>query len=179
MKRRRLAATGLSCIEALIALLVLSLGLLELGRLMARQLAEARNSNAHAIAVQHIAALQESMALNRPAALADAYALAWGGNRVATLDCDKVACDAGQRADHDLAGWRKSLRAALPSADARVFRAGAMSDEIGIAVAWPANERAMTPADAARQSALLDVTLAGSGTDCPATKVCHVVYARP
>ena len=152
-------------VEALVALLVLSLGLLALGHLLVRHLGENRVASARAVATQHIDALRDSIALN---ASAD-YSLDWQAVRVATVDCLRAGCSAAQTADHDLAAWRASLVLALPGADARVFRASPDARQTGIAVAWPASDT----------GAAAEAVPPLAGVECPANFLCHVLYFQP
>jgi type IV pilus assembly protein PilV len=152
----RHAKAGFALIESLVALILLSLGLLGLGRLLARELAETRITNARAVALQHIDAIGESLSLNARA-LNTPGAPDWA----------------------ELAEWRAALGAALPGATAAVFRSTTDILQVGIAVAWPANERAMSALDAEMQAALLAVSTTNSGFACPAGFLCQVAYVRP
>ena len=165
-------------IEAMVAALVLAIGLLGLGHLLARQLAELRQGNARAIALQHIDALGENMRLNASAARAGLYALAWNVSPHAATDCRLAPCSPAQLANHDLDLWFRSLRAALPMAQGMVTAVPA-SPQIAIGVAWPSNERAMTAIDAALQAALTEVTAAAVGIECPTGFLCHVGHVLP
>jgi len=178
MTTRPAHQSGFSMIEAMVAALVLAIGLLGLGHLLARQLVELRQGNTRAIALQHIDALGENMRLNASAARAGLYTLAWNASRRPSIDCQIAACGPGQLADHDLDLWVRSLRAALPLAQGMVTSVPA-SPQIAIGVAWPTNERAMTAIDAALQAALTDVTAATTGIDCPAGFLCHVGHVLP
>lgn len=165
-------------LEALVAGLVLGIGLVGLGLLLARQLVELRRDAAHASAVQHIDSLRDSMRINREATLQGRYGMAWNQWRSASVDCRLVACNAAQLADHDLDLWGRSLRGVLPSSQATVV-GSAGSPQLIIGVAWPANERAMTPADLALQTALTEVSAAAHGIDCPPAHLCHVGHVQP
>ncbi|MCZ2495480.1 type IV pilus modification protein PilV [Xylophilus sp. Kf1] len=178
MREKSCRQSGFSMIEAMVAALVLAVGLLALGHLLVRQLVELRQGNARAIALQHVHALAESMLLNAGAARSGRYALAWNTARAATADCRSSSCDAEQLADHDLDLWVRSLRAALPSAQGTVTALPA-STQIAIGVAWRSQERAMSPADAALQTSLTEVTAAATGIECPAGFSCHVGHVSP
>ncbi len=169
---RRAHEHGASMIEALVALAVLCLGMLGLGQLMARQLAADRVNAARAVALQHIDLLRDSMALNTAAVRAGDYALQWTADRSASADCMAVACTARQIADHDLAGWRASLRDALPGSRATVFP-GAAPGQWGIAVAWPEMSRSSSGGSLEAPAG------PPTGVDCPPTYLCHVAYVQP
>lgn len=176
MPRVRSRQAGFALIEAVLALLVLCVGLLGAGRLVARQLAETRTANARATAVQYIDMLGEDMAGNPLASAAGKYLLAWDALRAPTADCLAAPCTAPQLADFQLAQWLASLQIALPGARATIFAPAGAPLQTGIAVAWPANERQMDDKDAALQAALLDMAVAHSGIDCPVLHLCHVAY---
>ena len=146
---------GFAMLDALVALLVLSLGLLALGSCMARQLAGLRATAARHVALQFIDAAAGHLSLS-PA----------GG--------------AGDLPEQELPpGWRADLQAALPGARAHVFRTDAVPPQVGIFLAWPANERHMSAEDRQRQQALLAPALAGTGDACPPELLCHVAYVGP
>lgn len=178
MNTRLARQSGFSMIEAMVAALVLAIGLLGLGHLLARQLVELRQGNARAIALQHIDALGENMRLNASAAQSGLYALAWNASRLPATDCRLASCNPAQLADHDLDLWLRSLRAALPLAQGMVTVVPA-SPQIAIGVAWPANERPMTAIDAAVQAALTEVTTATTAIECPAGHLCHAAHVQP
>ncbi|WPB59301.1 hypothetical protein [Xylophilus sp. GOD-11R] len=152
MAHRRLQA-GFGTIDSLIALLVLSLGLLGVARLMTRQLVDTRGTSQRAHALQYIAAIDDSMALHRPAPRADG-----------SLEWD------------DLNNLRHGLRSAMPGADATVFQSDTDARQVGIAITWPANQRWIPVAEAALDAAPFAVTLANSGFDCPTRRLCQVSY---
>lgn len=178
MKPRFPGQSGFSMIEAMVAALVLAVGLLGLGHLLARQLAELRQGNARAIALRHIDALAENMRLNASAARAGLYAVAWEASPRPTTDCRLTPCSPAQLAGHDLDLWVRSLQAALPLARGMVTAVPA-STQIAIGVAWPANERAMPALEAASQAALTGVTAAATGIECPDGFICHVGHVQP
>lgn len=168
---------GLSLVESLVALVVLALGIMGLAGVQARMLAESRTANHRATAIGFIDDLSNRILLNRDAAMANSYALAWSATRTA-VDCTATAatpCTGAQLAQSDLNLWRLALRAALPGANARVFQSPTDPRQIGIAVAWSANERTSD----ADYNLPFAITAANSGTNCPANSICHVVYVQP
>lgn len=162
--------SGLALIEALVAMLVLSLGVGALVWTQARQLADGRNTSARAMAVLLAQDLGNRMLFNREAAASGHYQLGWG-ERPAAATCHD-ACSGATLAGADLSAWREALAQSLPAGDAHVFSAGAATHRIGIAISW---DFGSLP-DPALQ-ALLSVDAALQGIDCPAHRSCHVVYA--
>jgi type IV pilus assembly protein PilV len=173
-KRFHKLQRGMSLIESLIALVVLAVGVMGLAGLQARMLVESRTANHRAVAIGFIDDLSNRMLLNRDAAMANSYTLAWNGTK-AKKDCTTAPCTGADLAQSDLNLWRLALRAALPNANARVFPSTTDPRQIGIAVAWSANERSTD----AKYNDPFVTTNAKSGTNCPANSICHVVYVQP
>lgn len=197
---------GLTLIESLVALVILALGVLGLAGVQTRVLVESRTTNSRAIAIGLIDDLNNRMLLNRDAAVGvpispgfanaidSAYATAgWLVPPVAAttatpdpLDCratgTPVVCTPTQLAQNDLMAWRRAVAAAFPSGQVNVFNSTRDRRQLGIAIAWPANERALANAtDDAIAAAPLTVTATsrGGGVVCPNTFICHIVYAQP
>jgi type IV pilus assembly protein PilV len=170
---------GISLIEALVALMVLALGIMALAGVQTRLLAESRTSNSRVVAVGLIDDLNNRMLLNRNAALADGYALAWGAAATTAQDCVSNTCTAAQLAQSDLNQWRAALAAALPGADATVFLSPNDARQIGIAIAWKANEGKAADTDSTKYTSPFSVTATLSGVDCPANSICHFAYVQP
>lgn len=188
---------GLTLIEALVALVILALGVLGLAGVQTRVLVENRTANSRAIAIGLIDDLNNRMLLNRDAAVGvpispgvandidSAYTtpgwLAPPPAATATtpdpLDCRATAtpviCTPNQLAQNDLMAWRRAVAAAFPSGQVSVFNSAIDRRQIGIAIAWPANERsgvAATP---------FALTVDNNGVACPNNFICHIVYAQP
>jgi type IV pilus assembly protein PilV len=186
--------SGLSLIEALVALVVLALGVMGLAGVQTRLLVETRTSNSRATAIGLIDDLSNRMLLNRVAAVgqpSSAYTLAWSSAPPTTppsnqVDCSvgAVVCTAAQLALSDLFAWRTAVAAAFPGSQATVFNSPTDQRQIGIAIGWPANERklgntAAPTADDTLAAAPFAVTLNTNGTNCPMSLICHVVYVQP
>lgn len=169
---------GISLIESLVAIVVLALGIMGLAGVQARMLVESRTSNYRAIAVGLIDDLNNRMLLNRTAALAGSYTLAWGATKTAQ-DCLTTLCSGANLAQSDLNLWRASVVAALPGGNANVFLSPTDSRQIGIAVAWSANESKAADADSTTYNSPFAVTTGSQGTDCPTNSICHIVYVQP
>lgn len=88
---------GLSLIESLVALLVLTLGVMGLAGVQGRMLAETRTSNARAIAVGLIDDIANRMAVNRDQAMAAGYNFGWANAWPAGIDCTVAPCSNAQR----------------------------------------------------------------------------------
>ena len=172
---------GMSLIESLVALLVLALGIMGLAGVQARMLAENRTTNSRAIAVGLIDDLTNRMLLNRNAALTGSYDvgfLAGAAIAAVAVNCSSVACTPDQMALSDLNTWRTTMRSLLgPGSDSAVFRPVSDLNQIGIMIAWTANE-GKDGSGGIRDKTMFNVT-SGTATDCPADSICHLVYVRP
>ncbi len=171
---------GLSLIESLIALVVLAVGVMGLAGLQARMLVESRTANHRAVAIGFIDDLSNRMLLNRDAALAKSYEWAWAGDVKSIkppVNCAAAQCTGANLALSDLKSWLEALQAALPNANANVFQSTTDARQIGIAVAWSANERNKDVDYNKPFEVIKDKK--GLGTKCPDDFICHVVYIQP
>jgi len=144
------AQTGFTLIEVLIAVLVLSLGLLGMAGLQATSL---KNNNAAATRGQATLLAYDvidRMRANRAAALAGSYDNSFGtAPTSAGTDCQSTDCDANAMAAYDLNQWRCLLgkwsattvcadtldidRGLLADGDGAISRSG---NEITVSVRW-------------------------------------------
>src|SRR5499427_10450192 len=119
---RRPGQGGFTLLEVLIALLVLSIGLLGIGKLM--MLSARANDSAYmrsqATALAYT--MLDAMRANRQAAIVQGYDTAMGVFPVATGCGTTVAapCNSSQQAQNDLSQWGTSLAAALPAGQGSV-----------------------------------------------------------
>jgi type IV pilus assembly protein PilV len=118
----RLGTRGFTLLEVLVALLVLSIGLLGIGKLM---MLSARANDSAYMRTQATAlgyTILDAMRANRQAAILQGYDTGMGvvpglpgcGTTVAT------ACTSGQQAQNDLAQWGNALTAQLPTGQGSV-----------------------------------------------------------
>ncbi len=188
---------GLTLIEALVALVILALGVLGLAGVQTRLLVESRTTNSRALAIGLIDDLSNRLLLNRDAAIGkpispqnsavvpSAYTLAWSadpGTAADPTDCRDNAnqCTGAQLATYDLMAWRRAVAAVFPGGQAIVFNSANDQRQIGIAIAWPENERKLgSTADDALAKNPLTITAVGQGIACPNTLICHFVYVQP
>lgn len=185
---------GATMLEALVALLVLMLGVLGLARLQVATLMEARHANARSVAVQAASDLLDRMQVNRAARFSSPafgiYVTAWAQPSVPTVDCLTDPCSSTQMAAFDVWQWKQSLAQQLPDGSATVFRSTSDPSQLGVLLAWSAIQaRNQDSADAgnallyAAADALLDAAgNVGTGVateNCPAQRICHLVYLRP
>lgn len=115
-----LSAHGFTLVEVLVALLVLSIGLLGIAKLSFSSVQS--NSSAYMRGQASALAQQilDDMHANRDQAVTQAYDVPFGTIPVAGLDCSLAACTAGQTTTYDQAQWKSFIAAALPEGDGKV-----------------------------------------------------------
>lgn len=130
---------GMALMEALVALFVLTFGVLGLLWLHQQALLQQRQQLLRSVATGIGDDFAERMRMNTPQRAL--YAKAWGNTSSATVDCSSVPC-----ARQDLATWdRQQLQLAvqnqLPEGDVAVFALAGPTNWWGVTVAWrDANE---------------------------------------
>lgn len=155
----------MALMEALVALLVLTFGVLGLLWLHQQALLQQRQQLMRSVAAGIADDLAERMRMNAPQRAL--YAKAWGNTHSATADCTSVAC-----ARQDLAAWdtqqlQLTLQSQLPEGDVAVFALSNASNGWGIVVAW-------------RDASETYRTDSAFGTPpCPAQMSCWRLFFRP
>ena len=165
----------------MIALLLLSGGILGLAFILTRLQTDSRSATHRVTALRLIEDLHARMLLNAEGTRANRYLLTWQDNPSQQNNCTAQACDATALAAFDLGQWRAEVARQLPRGQARIFRSVAEPRQVGIAVAWAANESHL--ADQAPdylQPFSIDAALpAGDAAPCPIGAICHVAYIEP
>jgi type IV pilus assembly protein PilV len=119
-------------IEVLVALLVLSIGLIGVAALQANALQANHGSQMRSQATNLAYDIADRMRANRAAALNNAYV-----GEYDAVNCPSSAGDlpslSGSLADRDLTEWRVALACGLPSGRARITRDG---DDFVIRIRW-------------------------------------------
>ena len=100
---------GFTLVEALVALVVLSIGLLGVAKLVLGAVHADDSAYMRGQATQLAYELLDQMRANRPGAIAGFYALAGANN-----NCSGVACTPQQLAQLDVLTWQNRLAQALP-----------------------------------------------------------------
>ena len=106
---------GISMVESLVALVVISVGMLGIAGLYLSSLQASRSAKLRSHAVELASSIGDRIRANRDAVAAydtSAY------GEPATQDCDTEICTPEALAQDDLARWLADIRAALPGADA-------------------------------------------------------------
>ncbi|MDP9902662.1 type IV pilus modification protein PilV [Variovorax ginsengisoli] len=169
-------------LEALVALLVLAVGVLGLLGAQLHTLVDMQGSAYRAQALHVIDDLAERTRDNPEGfAALGRYASDWNTGASAPGDCTAQACSPAKLAAWDLADWRASASGALPMGRAQVFLSpdeeavAAQRRQLGVMVGWRANDRSSTSdADMARP-----FQLQAGPVECPAGLICHLVYVQP
>ncbi|HEY6823915.1 MAG TPA: type IV pilus modification protein PilV [Steroidobacteraceae bacterium] len=119
------AEKGFTLLEVLIAMLVLSIGLLGIGKLM--MLSARANDSAYmrTQATTLAYTILDAMRANRQAALAQGYDTAMGAFPGPVACTAAAPCNSGQQAQNDLNLWGARLAAALPQGQGSVATATA------------------------------------------------------
>lgn len=181
---------GVSLIESLVAIAVMSLGILGILGIQMRTLTDTSTTLRRAQAIRLIEDLGERMKIN-PNGLAniDAYVTTFGATPT-VVSC-ATGCTNAQLAAYDLGVWKKAVRDNLPLGQATIFIPPAENAasgtpagqrrQLGVMIAWRENERdtASTYKDDinATKVRAADGTLSeGAGFVCPDAFTCHLQY---
>lgn len=178
MKRLRVRRVGqvqrgFSMIEALVALLVLSLGLLALAGFQVRVLVDSVGASNQNLAMQLAGDMADRIRAN-PAAAATTpskYVTDWSAAAASgpkpSCEGARAACNAAELAAHDIWGWKRAVAAALPGGVADVKASATAGGMLFLHVAWD-------------EPAVLDPIAPDPDWQCPTGKAClEVAVAVP
>ncbi len=183
---------GVSLIESLVAIVVMSLGILGILGIQMRTLTDTSTTLRRAQAIRLIEDLGERMKIN-PNALADINTYTTNLAATPTVGSCATGCTHTQLATYDVAVWKKAVRDNLPLGQASIFIPPAeaavpagQGRQLGVLIAWRENERETTAAykddiDATKVRAANGTLSAGAGADtatmvCPEKFTCHLQY---
>lgn len=159
MKRRvrKAAASGFSLIEVLVALLVLSIGLLGLAALQTTGLKLNHQSYERTQAVMQAYDIIDRMRANRSGSdrsINGIYQSVAIGNQPGSTNCQSVSCNVSQLAEYDIRQWNATNGTLLPEGKGAICR-GTFSGDLSsctidtnisiyrIAMTWKENDRSM------------------------------------
>jgi type IV pilus assembly protein PilV len=186
--RRHARLAGFSLLEVLIALIVLSVGLLGIAKMEALALSTTATSSRRSIAALEASSLAASMHINRgfwESAAASGIQVTISGSTVsnppggATADCEDgkdAPCSAQQLAASDLTFWAAALAAALPSDAATVQCNTSTPLECSIQIQWSEQAVAMNSAQAQSASTPTNET---AGTTAAFQNPTYTLYVEP
>lgn len=173
---------GVTLLEALVSILVLSLGALALLGIQLRTLADTQTGIRRAQAIRLIEDFSERVKVNPDSLLnLNSYVSGWG-NIPAAADCNAGPCTHDQLVQFDLRQWKTSVQTLLPLGDASVFipadEAGAPDQrnrrQLGIMISWRQSEKT-NDADY-NQPFVAAVQTGGANVQCPTDRICHLQY---
>lgn len=123
--------SGFTLLEVLVAVLVLSIGLLGLAGLLASSIRNNQSAYQRTQATWLAYDIVDRMRVNRPAALASDYDTALG----TPANCAANPTLSGAMAAQDLTGWKTLLACALPAGDGAVALNTA-TRQVTVTVQW-------------------------------------------
>lgn len=191
---QRCRSRGTSLLEALVALLVLALGVLGLTRVHVSSILESRHTTARSIAVSMATDMLERMRANPAPAAVNPYAAYTAG--FGKLDAPKALCNAkkcqsAELAAFDVWAWKALLQAELPEGDGAVFASPEDPTQFAVLIAWDmslgspsglapsANDQQLHTAATAVWRAPDTQGTGIAAAACPAKRICHLVFIRP
>lgn len=148
-------ASGFTLLEVLVALVVLSVGMLGIGALYVASLQSARTAIIRTKAINFAADLADRIRANRGGLAAYSGGASNRGCADTTAD-GTAACTPTQMAEHDLFLWRQLLtdsRSGLPDAQADITFTAGSPPLYEISISWT------EAGDAARQSYVMRVEI--------------------
>lgn len=166
---------GVSLMEALAAVAVLALGLLSMLGMQLHTLTHAQDSLRRTQAIRLIDDLSERLKL-QPDAIRQktAYLLRWDSALAKVADdCAAKACTPAQFASYEINRWLATVKTTLPLGQAAVFEVAGDPRQLGVMLAWRANEQALP--DAAKLP-LAPPSTGTAAVSCPAQRICHLQY---
>ena len=152
---------GFSLIEVLIALVILSVGLLGIAAMVSVSLKSKDSSYYRTEALTLSSAILDRMRANRAIATANGYDVSFGGTSgtAPNNNCTSAPCTTAEQASMDLAQWQADIAAVLPAFSSAVPAAGSISTatvnqmtQVNISIRW--NDQRANQAVAGSSSAV-------------------------
>jgi len=134
-RKLRPAEAGFSLIEAMVALIVLSVGMMGIAALHGQALGAGRTAQFRTIAINLAADMADRIRVNRLGGAA--YAGGAANNNCDPAGGGGVDCTPAEMAAHDLFLWEQQVQAALPNGQTLVqFNNGTVPPTYTITVSW-------------------------------------------
>lgn len=142
--RSRTPQDGYALLEVLIAMLVLSIGLLSMAKLQMEGLRYNNTAFHRTYATMLAYDIVDRMRANSKVAETGAYTVGFGGGGSGSSACEGTGanCDQTAMAAYDLAQWKKNLNDVLPSGDGAISYDGTLYT---ITVQWLESRQSTTP----------------------------------
>jgi len=134
MRQKAHKSAGFSLIEALVSLIVISVGMIGIASLYGQGLTAGRVALSRTIAVNLASAMAESIRTNRLAQAA--YAGAAANNNCDPTGGGGVDCTPAQMAAHDLFLWTQDIQAQLPNGVGQIVFAAGAPPTYTITITW-------------------------------------------
>lgn len=126
---------GFTLVEVLVALVILSVGLLSMATLVMISLQSSQGAYLRSQASLLTYDIVERMRANYTQATStDAYVLTKGASATSNPNCKTSGCGSSEQAQQDLYDWRKSLSDSIPGASATIARVD--DNEYTIEISW-------------------------------------------
>ncbi|MBA57215.1 MAG: type IV pilus modification protein PilV [Pseudomonadales bacterium] len=110
--------TGVGLIEVLVAVLVLTIGILGMVALQTKALQFNQESVYTSQALMMAYEMTDRMRANKGSQLD--YLVDYGSNVIANADCESSDCSPSQMAKFDAAAWKSAIEVNLPSGDGQI-----------------------------------------------------------
>ena len=166
---------GATLMEALIAIVVLGLGVMALLGAQLHTMVNTQNSVRRTQAIRLIDDLSERIkAMPDAVSSASAFTMGWSQSPATTgvPDCNTLACNSAQLAQFERNRWLSHVRESLPMGQANVFTVAGDVRQLGVMLAWRVNDK-----DGANVSAVLAPPSTGdAAVSCPSGRICHLQY---
>lgn len=133
-RARRRASAGFSLVEAMVSLIVISVGMIGIAALYGQGLSAGRTALSRTIAVNLAATMAENIRVNRLGQAA--YAGAGADNNCDPASGGGVDCTPAQMAAHDVFLWNADVAAQLPNGVGAVAFADGTPPTYTITVTW-------------------------------------------
>jgi type IV pilus assembly protein PilV len=126
---------GFTLVEVLVALVILSIGLLGIARMSLSTVQANGSAFMRSQATELIQQIVDNMHANQPQAelvgANQGYNIAFGVNPGAAANCFAGGCSATQIATYDLSQWKTQLAASLPNGDGQIVVVAAANPATG------------------------------------------------
>ena len=131
---RAASSRGFTMVEVLVAVIVLSVGLLGLAGLQAASLRNNQQSYMRSQSILLVNDIAERMRANLPGVQSASYDQGAGAPAVAKVNCTTITgCSSADLASNDLFEWTRDVGSSLPSGQALVCLDSTPNDGTGIA----------------------------------------------
>lgn len=171
--------SGITLLEALIAIVILSLGILSILGLQMRTLSNTQTSLYRAQAIRLTEDLNERLASNPNALLNySAYLSNWTNTPTSAKNCNTTICSHTELAAFDLQQWKQSVANTLPLGSANIFTPNDETTvnnrrQLGVMISWRENELSQTND---YKNSINAASGSGNAASCPAGQTCHLQF---